>query len=97
MSNEAESFSKIDAVLDGAIAPKGATASAVMDDLPPEETFSEWIYCEKCVARSLWKISGASGLPLYLCGHHKNATQSSTKFTDWAQTYVPLDEKFGRS
>ena len=62
-----------------------------------KETFTEWVYCEKCVARSLWKVSGASGLALYFCGHHKNAAQSSTTFTEWAVSYVPLDETIDRS
>jgi hypothetical protein len=97
MPDGAEGFAKLDDVFAGAISPKGLMASAVMDDLPPEETFSEWIACEKCVARSLWKVSGVNGYALYFCGHHKNAAQSSPKFTAWATTYVPLDEKFGRS
>ena len=96
MSDGAEGFAKLDAALDGAISSKGLTASAVMDDLP-KETFSEWIPCEKCVARSLWKISGRNGYSLYFCGHHKNAAQSSPKFTAWAVTYIPLDEKFERT
>lgn len=91
MSDGAESFEALDKVLAGAIS-RPVTASAVMDDLPEEEkTFSEWIACEKCVARSLWKISGKAGHSLYLCGHHKFAAQTSAKFTDWATTYIPLN------
>ena len=74
-----------------------AIDSVIVTHAPTAETFSEWIPCERCVARSLWKISGHAGQPLFLCGHHKTKADVLPKFQAWAAHFVPLSDKVQRT
>jgi hypothetical protein len=74
-----------------------AIDSVITTPPPTPETFSEWIPCERCVARSLWKISGKAGQPLFLCGHHKVKAEVLPKFQSWAVQFVPLSDYVKRS
>jgi hypothetical protein len=61
------------------------------------ETFSGWVKCDTCDARSLWQVKGAEGKPLFLCGHHKNKLSTKPKFTDWAKEFIELEASVSRT
>lgn len=61
-------------------------ATAVLDKTDDDD---KNIQCDACgIARAAWKITGTSGLILYMCGHHKNSNEAG--LSSWASEFTEI-------